>query len=451
MSKWGRKTLLAVGCAAFAAGLSASSVGPDFVRPQAEAGAGYTPEKLAATTGAEGVTGGAAQRFLAGRDVPGQWWTLFHSKLVNAMIAEALRANPDIDAAQAALRQAQRDGLCGPGRLLPDCQRHGFRHSRADVRRLDWAGGLLADLHGRHGFAERHLCARRLRRRAPPGRVRRGAGRVRALSARGDLPDPDRECRQFGGHARLAARSDRRHRECHQERKRPARGDEPALRSRRYRQVRRAQSGGCACPDARDATAAAKAARPSAQSVDGLSRALPDQDKGEIFALAALRLPEKLPVSLPSKLIEQRPDVRAAEAQLHEASANDRRRHRQPIAAVQHHRLAGLDRDKPGQAALAGNRRLEPRRVWSPTRSSTAARSSIASARRSPPTTSRRRSIGELSSTPSRTSPMRCARCKPTPIPSRRKRLPRSPRPRASISHAANMRWRHRLFHPAYR
>jgi NodT family efflux transporter outer membrane factor (OMF) lipoprotein len=39
------------------------------------------------------------------------------------------------------------------------------------------------------------------------------------------------------------------------------------------------------------------------------------------FELASLTLPAELPVSLPSQLIEQRPDVRAAEAQLQSASA----------------------------------------------------------------------------------------------------------------------------------
>jgi NodT family efflux transporter outer membrane factor (OMF) lipoprotein len=48
----------------------------------------------------------------------------------------------------------------------------------------------------------------------------------------------------------------------------------------------------------------------------------PSQDQSEPFHLADLQLPADLPVSLPSQLIEQRPDVRAAEAQLHSASAN---------------------------------------------------------------------------------------------------------------------------------
>jgi NodT family efflux transporter outer membrane factor (OMF) lipoprotein len=48
---------------------------------------------------------------------------------------------------------------------------------------------------------------------------------------------------------------------------------------------------------------------------------LPNQDVAETFELDALELPPELPLSLPAKLIEQRPDVRAAEAQLHAANA----------------------------------------------------------------------------------------------------------------------------------
>jgi NodT family efflux transporter outer membrane factor (OMF) lipoprotein len=48
---------------------------------------------------------------------------------------------------------------------------------------------------------------------------------------------------------------------------------------------------------------------------------LPNQDVAQTFELASLQLPQEPPVSLPSKLIEQRPDVRAAEEQMHSASA----------------------------------------------------------------------------------------------------------------------------------
>jgi NodT family efflux transporter outer membrane factor (OMF) lipoprotein len=48
---------------------------------------------------------------------------------------------------------------------------------------------------------------------------------------------------------------------------------------------------------------------------------LPNQDVAETFELDALQLPPEMPLSLPAKIIEQRPDVRAAEAQLHSANA----------------------------------------------------------------------------------------------------------------------------------
>ena len=52
-----------------------------------------------------------------------------------------------------------------------------------------------------------------------------------------------------------------------------------------------------------------------------LAGRFPSDAPEEKFELAALQLPQDLPLSLPSKLVEQRPDVRAAEAQLHAASA----------------------------------------------------------------------------------------------------------------------------------
>jgi NodT family efflux transporter outer membrane factor (OMF) lipoprotein len=55
--------------------------------------------------------------------------------------------------------------------------------------------------------------------------------------------------------------------------------------------------------------------------LSALAGRFPAEGSEETFELAALRLPDELPVSLPSKLVEQRPDVRAAEEQLHAASA----------------------------------------------------------------------------------------------------------------------------------
>jgi len=52
-----------------------------------------------------------------------------------------------------------------------------------------------------------------------------------------------------------------------------------------------------------------------------LTGSLPDRQPTETFELSSLQLPTELPLSLPSKLVEQRPDIRAAEAALQAASA----------------------------------------------------------------------------------------------------------------------------------
>ena len=52
-----------------------------------------------------------------------------------------------------------------------------------------------------------------------------------------------------------------------------------------------------------------------------LAGRFPSQEVSQTFDLASLQLPEDLPLSLPSKLVQQRPDIQAAQAQLHSASA----------------------------------------------------------------------------------------------------------------------------------
>jgi NodT family efflux transporter outer membrane factor (OMF) lipoprotein len=52
-----------------------------------------------------------------------------------------------------------------------------------------------------------------------------------------------------------------------------------------------------------------------------LAGRFPNQASAEEFELSSLQLPEELPVSLPSELVAQRPDVLQAEANLHAASA----------------------------------------------------------------------------------------------------------------------------------
>src|ERR1700676_978558 len=87
--------------------LHGCAAGPDFVRPAAPATDRYTHTALAPQTVAADVDGVKAQRFVQELDIPGQWWTLFHSPELIDLIEQALKSNANLQAAQAALRIAQ--------------------------------------------------------------------------------------------------------------------------------------------------------------------------------------------------------------------------------------------------------------------------------------------------------------------------------------------------------
>jgi NodT family efflux transporter outer membrane factor (OMF) lipoprotein len=96
--------------------LSGCAVGPDFERPAPPNVDGYLLERQASVAGtADGVT----QRYQRKRDVPGDWWKLFGSSGLRALVDEALRNNPDLQAAQAALRIARENTAVQRGAFFP--------------------------------------------------------------------------------------------------------------------------------------------------------------------------------------------------------------------------------------------------------------------------------------------------------------------------------------------
>lgn len=101
--------------------LAGCAVGPDFKAPAAPADAGYRApgQPAPSTTASAPGPGGEAQRFVEGLDIPGQWWTLYQSPELNGLIERALAHNPTLEAAQAALRQANENVAAQRGTLLP--------------------------------------------------------------------------------------------------------------------------------------------------------------------------------------------------------------------------------------------------------------------------------------------------------------------------------------------
>ena len=98
---------------------TACVVGPNFKPPAAPPVSGYTAEAPKTTTATPGVPGGNAQHFVAGADIPAQWWTLFHSPALNALIEQALARNADLKAAQDALLVAHENTRAQKGAYAP--------------------------------------------------------------------------------------------------------------------------------------------------------------------------------------------------------------------------------------------------------------------------------------------------------------------------------------------
>src|SRR5438105_7316680 len=117
-----RQSAGTVAALAALAPVSGGTVGPDFRRPAPPAVDRYTRQPLVAKTASADVAGGEEQRFLHDRDISRQWWTLFQSPQLNALIEKALKANPTLVAAQAALRQAMELVYAQQGFFYPTIQ-----------------------------------------------------------------------------------------------------------------------------------------------------------------------------------------------------------------------------------------------------------------------------------------------------------------------------------------
>jgi NodT family efflux transporter outer membrane factor (OMF) lipoprotein len=312
------------GTAALAAAalLAGCAVGPDFAPQAAPAVPGYTPERLAPATAAAPTLGGGAQRFVKDLDLPGQWWALFRSKPLNILVDKALVANQDLKAAQAALRVARENVRAQQGMLLPSVDLGG-----SAFRGVAPLGGPLDNSFQSPTF---NLFTTQLSVSYVAdvfGGTRRS---IEALAAQEDQQRFQLEATYLTLTANLAGaavqEANLRGQIAATERIIRFERDTLGLLQKMNKLGQIAEA---------DVVAQAAALAQVEQTLPPLQKQLAQQrdliaaliggfpsDRLPVeFRLAELRLPRDLPVSIPAKLIEQRPDVRMAEANLHAASA----------------------------------------------------------------------------------------------------------------------------------
>ncbi|TFW35771.1 efflux transporter outer membrane subunit [Massilia horti] len=295
------------------AAIAGCAAGPDYQRPAAPRGARYTAEPLAAPPG---------QRFAPGQDLPARWWTLFGSNALNQLVEAALHANPDLQAAEAALRAARETAAAQRGAYFPSATLHpsSVRQNVASELASPLASG--SDLFTLHtvqldiayvvdvfGGIRRQVEASAAQ--AEVARFQRHAAWqtltanvVAAAVQEAALRDQLQVSRELVGLARelLAV----------------------VNTERRVGQVGAAEVAAQEAVLAQALAGVPPLEKQLAQQrslITVLAGRLPSEEVGQHFALSALRLPQELPLSVPARLVEQRPDVRAAEAQLHAASA----------------------------------------------------------------------------------------------------------------------------------
>lgn len=95
------------------------AVGPDFRVPDAPSMDRYTKTGLPEKTIASDAKGGSEQRFIIGRDISREWWTLFHSAALDELMRTALAENPSVALAEARLRAARENRAAQFGSFFP--------------------------------------------------------------------------------------------------------------------------------------------------------------------------------------------------------------------------------------------------------------------------------------------------------------------------------------------
>ena len=301
--------------------LAGCTVGPDFVRPQLAADADYAQQAFTRTVQADIAAGGAAQRLIAGMDIPGQWWTLFRSPQLNALVEEALRANPDVSAAQAALRQANELVYADQASLFPSVGANlsktrekvsGASTGAASAPILTLSSASLNVSYAPDVFGGTR---RQIESSTAQAQYQRFALEATYLTLSTNVVNTAVNLAslrdQIAATGQIIQLQSDQLDLLQAQRRLGAIADTDVL----TQQTALAQTRATLAPLQK------QLAQTRNQLMSYLGR-FPNQDKGERFNLASLHLPQELPVSLPSALVSQRPDVRAAEAQLHEASAN---------------------------------------------------------------------------------------------------------------------------------
>jgi NodT family efflux transporter outer membrane factor (OMF) lipoprotein len=302
--------------------IAGCAVGPNFKKPSAPEVSEYTPKPLEPTASAPNITAGEGQRFTSGADISADWWTLFHSQPLTTLVEQSLAANHDLKAARAALSVARETVLAQRGAYYPSVS------ANFDATRQRQSGQIsptlnsnaflynlftpqvsityVPDVFGLNRRTVESLAAQEQEARfqmiavyttltsnVAVTAIQVGATQMQIVATR--------ELIDSAGDTVKVLRNQRD--------KGYASGLDVAAQESQLAQF---------------AATLPPLVKQEAQLRDQLAvlaGRFPSDAPMVDFDLSTLQLPQDLPVSLPSALVAQRPDVQQAEANLHDASA----------------------------------------------------------------------------------------------------------------------------------
>lgn len=336
-------------------------VGPDFRPPVETLPSGYTAAPLPGLAEQGKHDGPEKQILLPGRELPAQWWRLFRNQELDLLIRQALKESPTLAAAEAALRQAEENLTARSGSVYYPSLDASLSGTRQKVSRAasgqPGRGGLTYGLYNASlvvsynldlfGGGRREL--EELRSQVDYQRFQLEAAHL-ALSAN----IVTTVVREASLREQLATT-------------REMLGVQQQLRDLVERQLRLGGTTRVELLSQENQVAQLRASLPLLEKELALTRnqlalycaRFPGQSGLPEFHLDQLRLPSELPLSLPSSLARQRPDIRAAEELLHAACA------RVGVATADLYPQITLSGGAGAQAATLGKLLSSASPVWS--------------------------------------------------------------------------------------
>lgn len=333
-----RAGLLAIGAGSLSA---CFPVGPDFSPPPAPAASHFTPEPP--------VSPGDGQRFEEGKDIPAEWWRLFKSPALDGLVREALQNNPNLQSAEAAVRvayytaEAQKGGFF-PQLLFNSNDSTNLQSNNRSLSSINQVifnqlypspANILYDVQSVNTqnppTANYALLLKQFTVSYTPDVWGQNLRAVESLVAQTEAQRWRLEAAQLALTSNVVVAAIQ---------EASIRGQIEATKTiitilRESLDILNRQYSFGSIAKA-DVIAQEAALAQAEQTLPPLEKQLAIQrdlltalagrfsfeGPGEIFELSHFTLPSTVPVSVPSRLVAQRPDIRAAEASLHSASAD---------------------------------------------------------------------------------------------------------------------------------